>query len=311
MNDAEGLTLISSALESQILTAQREHVEHIRINQAHGYAEKDISVLSHMPWIKHLEVSSRLVTDWSPLLLLYNLHTLRVDGAPDIDLSRLPSLQVVNLEWHRNQNLGSCANLVAVALAGLAVDDLGYFAQCVSLQSLTLIAPMKISSLSGLRNTNLFRLCVSMLHKRALDLNGVAGAPHLIELEISKVAAVAHLAELRKLASLYTLLLADVRAGLEGIGELLRIPSLQDLRLVGTRIRDGNLDRLQDLKWATIDDRRHYSITSKSLDAILRAKGGGSLPQPDDYQRHRADVAARRHAVVVEFGLRDDLHDSR
>jgi hypothetical protein len=301
------LTLKSRSLKKQIQFAEANGINALRLNGVRGFARSDIEVLRSFPWITALEVALNGEFDWSPLLGLSKLEYLFVDHAPSVDLARLGALKIFHGQWHPAQNLGACTNLVSLALDRFGAGDLGHFRRCLRLEELTLVRP-KIRSFVNLDNLNLFELRVS-LRPREVSLAGVRGAPHLVEVEVSKCRAVSNLRELATLQDLYELRFNELRMPVRSLAKIMTSPRLQGLRFVGTRITARNFDKLEQLKWVGFNNAAHYSMTEQHLDAILRAKGGGAVVMTGDWHKHQADLRERRREVALRHGLSNWVHE--
>jgi hypothetical protein len=296
------LTLRSRGLRQQLALARRYRPNVVNVNDNDGYEEDDLVCLQTMPWITDLDIVISRDLDLSPILSLDELRSLSVNRRLNIDLSILKNLEECYGIWSERSNLEKCSSLLAVGLDDFA-KNLGYFSKCSRLQHIGLTKPL-ISSFVGLDNKELLSISVSNV-RESLSFAGISGAPHLVEITISECKAISNLEEVAQLTELYELRLNKIKSPLKTLSPLRGLPHLMGLRFVGTKIVDGNLDFLRNLKWVGFDDKRHYSVTEHDLDQVLRAKGGGAVVMPSDYERHRSDIVewrdsvARKHAISL------------
>lgn len=291
---ADYQTLHSFNLERQVAELQKSRASKLTINSATGFALGSIDVVRRLPWLTHLMVVMDDNIDWSPILDLRDLASLKVTSPIPIDLSRLPRLSTYFGVWNPQQRVSACRNLEVAVVDRVRGVDLSYFSTCHRLETLVLSQPA-IASLDGLRNERLLELRVMCTRSR-LSLTGIGGAPNLVFVEISDCPGIEHPEVLAELEELYELRLNNVKK-LESIGFVRGMKNLRGFRFVGTTVVDGDLSPLLDLTFVGFDNKKHYSLKEKQLDELLRARGGGAVVRPGDYAPHARMIDTRMDEV--------------
>lgn len=268
-------------------------IDHVRISSEEGFDSRDLGILERVPRIRKLEIvfDSGEGVPWAALYALTELEELSVNVPMRLDLSRFSKLRAFLGKWDASLNLDRCESLRELALGDSSLDSIDYFNSCLSLESLVLVGS-SLKSLEGLHSDSLLELVLER-NRSAVSLRGVSGARNLVVLTVAGCKRVLDLEAVHALEYLFELGLNRI-ATIDTLSPLARHPALQSLKFVGTKVVDGDLGWLADLKWVGMDDRRHYSVSSKSLDAVLRPKGGGAVPRAGDFDRHQHDVAQRK-----------------
>ncbi|MEZ5499821.1 MAG: hypothetical protein R3E77_10385 [Steroidobacteraceae bacterium] len=276
MAGREFLSLESARLKECVAYYRRRGLRAVHISRFHGFAETDLGVLATLPQLEAVFVQDPWV-DHGPLHDLPDLQWLTCGpGTAPLDVSRLPALRHLNVDWWP-------------ALTGLPSArklrylDIGYYKPPA--RDLSELAGLKgslrelfierssIKSLNGVQALQRLHT-VSISFCRALeDISALAPLNgSLRKLAFVNCRKVQPLPVVRSLKSLSRLALSGT-APIESLGFVRSLKSLRTLILTDTRIEDGNLRPALGVRDVRFTSSKGYSHDRLSFRAEQRRRG--------------------------------------
>ena len=120
------------------------------------HAVVDFADLAAYPELPHLQIGHDLESpefiNTDTLYRFEQLNTLVIEQPIDIDLSQLPALKDVRLDYHKKiRNIGQCTRLERLYLWSYKGKDLTEFQNLAQLKDLLLVRP-SVCTLNGIEN---------------------------------------------------------------------------------------------------------------------------------------------------------------
>lgn len=252
------------------------------INEFFGFRVDNLDVLDDHPYVEGLYLDPTGV-DIAAALRLPRLRLLVLGTVDqDIDCNALPDLEVASFNWWTDLPQGrvilpeqsDCLENLGLHGYRRRLRDFSELRGLRALRSLR-VHPSNVTSLSGAEGlVSLEKLLIAYL-RSLTDVSALAvGLPRLRNVEISHCPKLRDLSPLSACRSISWLLVNDCKE-IESIRFILDLPELEVLRLVGTRVADGDMTPILEhprLRDVGLDHKRHYSHGKRELMAAAAAR---------------------------------------
>lgn len=256
---------------------RKRHIKSLVLNYAHGYQEKDLTFISGLD-IERLFILSRTTSNHEPIYELADTLvelTVTTDPRLPVDLSRLPRLKAIGADWKQvRDTIGANSKIDFLSLGAYSEVDLTPLSHLRSLYALSLVDRPRVQSLGGLSALPQLRTLEIQGSSQLRDITDMASSTP-VELESLSFQWCKNLIELNSIAhatSLTELNLADSGA-FESLTPLISLTRLKRLFLHGsTKIMDGNLEplrQMRSLNLVSLMNRRHYSPPFSTIQAEI------------------------------------------
>lgn len=256
-----------------------EHIEYIRdhnIKKAIVVAE-DVQFLSECPSLEYLWVLPAIGSsdfDYSPIYKLPNIKWLRCDTTTGLNDEQVASVDYSQFNGLRRLSIHGAKGHQNVALAGNVVSlvfDSGYpnakdlrnSFPGTALRNFA-ICQAPITSLSGIEISSQLRRLELSHNRKLTDISALQNLQETLAcLEIDTCGKISEFSVLEKLHNLEYLTLKGSNI-LPNLSFLKNMPNLKYLHLT-MNVADGDLSFCEQLPYARIQNRKHYSHKDKDL----------------------------------------------
>ena len=261
-NDESDDRLIIDASKIDFISnyMQKNSLKSIMINSAY-FPINNLAFLKSFTFVERIFIVDNNL-DITPLNNLKQLLVIRMGAFTGvIDFDNFPSLQVLGINWtNKLKNLENSKNLTGLWLDNYKMNDLERLGNFDKLSYLYLYKP-SITSLKGIEDMYSLRELNIDTASKLESLDGLHDAnKNLINLDVynaSKLtgySALAYLVNLEKLRFTKTGDMNDIH-----IFKLL--PNLKRV-VLGTKVLDGNMSYLKDIKEYKFKNFPHYNLKS-------------------------------------------------
>ena len=277
LNDGKFLKVESDRLSETINFVKQEKIENLYISRCHGYHLDSIEPLLELKGIKKLQYQEHGdMISMIGIEKFKDLEYLRIDDEQKVDLSAFPALRFLIIKWSKKiKNFEKCDNLKELNLWNFNTKEKDF---------------SNFPFLKGLEILNLF-----WGNAQTLDNLQLGDRIHKIEFHrYPKLETASKLVDYKSIEYLYFENCKRVN-DFERLSELPNIKTfafnecgeldnidfvenmgkLEDIRFVGTNIKNGNLKMLEKDKFRYIgfDNKKHYSHKYEELKPIKNNKG--------------------------------------
>lgn len=245
------------------------------ITTAFDYELQNVDFLADYPEITHLSISDG-IKDVSAVHALKNLNFLMLSGKNrKIDFIDLSSLRKLIIEWSPYlTHLDSCINLNGLTLRGYnpKTKDCSFVSNITWLKQLE-ITQSTITKLNGLEKLDSlekleFHYCSKLKTLDCLETSKES----LTYLFFDHCKSIINHEYVTRLHHLYTLAFNDCGA-IPSIKFINTMPSLKDIRFMGTDVIDGDMTPCIGFKYAAFTNKRHFTHTMEQIEKLSEAKG--------------------------------------
>jgi hypothetical protein len=257
-------------VHGSVAAALSGHSDLLGVSPEHGYTTPSIEFLREYPGVSGLVLPFASQYKLAPVLALANLRYLQVGESRELlDLSSFPQLEEVRLEWHEGVRFAELQVLRVLYLRG-------YSPISGSLQELPALPRLRelelnqgnvrtlagISRFASLRRLQLYHL------KRLETIADVCGT----ELEYLHVESCKSIGNLEEAACLDRLSVLRMNScgRIRSLRFLDTMPVLEECRLMGTYVEDGDMSPLLRLDRVAFSRHKDYSHTPAEVQAWIR-----------------------------------------
>jgi hypothetical protein len=273
-NTGECLVLTGYWDERLIEVMLKKEIKNIRLSRYSGWADKDISFLKRLTFLKGVEIFADDIKDLRALqeLSLLEYVGLEVKLIFDLDFNNFNNLKIIQLRWSKHyKNIFNVYPLEHLNITNYPFEDLQILSNLNNLKNLQ-VTSTKLRTLKGvnklinLKSIDLFK-CNNL---ESLDSVRELTSLEIIDLENCK--KIDHLNQLRNMINLKTLLI-DSCGKIESLLPLKECLSLRKIFLGGdTTIIDGDfkyLLQLPNIKDFWFVNKKHYELKINEVQEIL------------------------------------------
>lgn len=250
-------------------------VDRLVLNYALGFEELDLEFLRGLP-LRQLVILDRRLSNLDPVYSLApTLELLHLTTGPSlvVDVSRLPELRDLDVDWPQVQNsVGAATRLRRIHLRNYAEEDLRCLHSLHELSELIMKDRPGLRSFAGLSALKSLRRIGVYQAKNLEDLSELTGRDYIDELQLEACSRISEVGELASCTNLRMLNLGDC-GELASVGPLRELLKIEVLYLFGTtKIADedltpiAGLPRLRELR---MQDRRTYRPRVADIQSTL------------------------------------------
>ncbi|MFC4323293.1 leucine-rich repeat domain-containing protein [Litchfieldia salsa] len=274
-NSGDCLVLTSYWDESLKDIMLKKEIKNLRLSRFTGWADKDVSFLKTLPFLKGVEVYADDIKDLSAMYDLKSLEYIGLDCnlSFDLDMINFKKLKTLQVKWNKHfKNMFNVSSIESLNIIKYPNEDLVALSNYSNLKKLQLTST-KLKTLKGI--DNLINLKAVDLFKcnQLESLESIDHLESLEEFEAENCKKLNNLYQLSNLTNLKTLLIEDC-GKIQSIKPLKYCLNLIKVWLGGdTTIIDGNLEviiNLPKLKEFWFVNKKHYNIKVSEVQAILK-----------------------------------------
>jgi hypothetical protein len=244
------------------------------ITTAFNYELQNVDFLADYPEIKHLLISDG-IKDVSAVHALKELNYRMLSGKNrKVDFINFPLLAKLNIVWSPYlTNLDTCAKLEGFVLRNYTPKnkDCSFISNITWLKQLVIIQST-LTHLNGLEKLDRlekleFYYCSKLGTLDYLETSKES----LTYLFFDHCKSIINHEYVTRLHHLYTLAFNDCGA-IPSIKFINSMPSLKDIRFMGTDVIDGNMTPCIGFKYAAFTNKRHFTHTMEQIEMLSSAK---------------------------------------
>lgn len=259
----------SDRLSECISFIKENNIKRIAISRSQGFYLENVDFLHECNFVEHLVIMDcEKLNNLNAIHSLQNLKYLSINGnRQNIDFSNFQLLNTLKVDWsNKLKNLDSCTQLRYLQLyyykpKSKSIEEIS---NLTTLEQLALVQS-PITTLDGIEKLqNLKEIELSYLSK----LEKIAPVASLNKtLEVLKFDHCKRIKDHESVGALNNLKILAFNhcSEIESLGFVRKMSSLQDIRFVGTNIKDGDLSPCENFKYVGFFDKKHYSHKFEEL----------------------------------------------
>lgn len=277
LDSGKFLLIESNRLLETIKYIKKEKIENLYISRFHGYNLDTIEPLFELKGIKKIEYQEfGEIISMAGIEYFKDLEHLRIDDEQKVDLSAFPKLKFLNIKWSKKiLNFDLCNNLEELILWNFNTKekDFSNFPYLKNLKILKLFRG-NATSLEKIKISKKINKIEFHIYPKLVDISKLVEFDSIEYLYLENCKRIKGFKNLSLLSNLKTFAF-NTCGELESIDFVKYMAKLEDVRFVGTNIKNGDLSLLANdrFKYIGFDNKRHYTHKYEELKPIKNNKG--------------------------------------